>query len=64
MKPAEINLKWAALQERIATEFDNEKPDIKVILFLIGVQELGQGPRKVQQASKRRIDAYCQLQTV
>jgi hypothetical protein len=33
MKPAEINLKWAALQERIATDFDNEKPDIKVLLF-------------------------------
>jgi len=46
MTPAEINLKWGALQQRIAEDFDNEKPDLKVMLFLIGVQELGQGPRK------------------
>lgn len=63
MKPAEINLKWTALQDRIATEFDNEKPDIKVILFLIGVQELGQGPRKFSKRQKEELMhiANCKL---
>ena len=63
MKPAEINVRFAALQERIAEEFDNEKPDIKVILFLIGVQELGQGPRKFSKRQKEELMhiANCKL---
>ena len=46
MTPSEINIKWKELQERLARDFDSDKPDIKVVLFLIGVQELGKGPRK------------------
>lgn len=63
MKPAEINLKWSTLQQRIAEEFDNEKPDIKVMLFLIGVQELGQGPRKFSKRQKEELMhiANCKL---
>ena len=63
MKPAEINLKWSALQQRIADEFDNEKPDLKVMLFLIGVQELGQGPRKFSKRQKEELMhiATCKL---
>lgn len=63
MKPAEINQKWSALQERIAEQFDNEKPDIKVVLFLIGVQELGQGPRKFSKRQKEELMhiATCRL---
>jgi len=63
MKPAEINKKWAELQERIAEEFDNEKPDLKVMLFLIGVQELGQGPRKFSKRQKEELMhiATCKL---
>lgn len=63
MKPAEINQKWSALQERIAQDFDNEKPDIKVMLFLIGVQELGQGPRKFSKRQKEELMhiATCRL---
>ncbi|MBL4676405.1 MAG: hypothetical protein JKY70_09415 [Mucilaginibacter sp.] len=63
MKPAEINAKWAVLQSRIAEEFDNEKPDMKVILFLIGVQELGQGPRKFSKRQKEELMhiATCKL---
>jgi hypothetical protein len=66
MKPAEINLKWTALQERIAEDFDNEKPDIKVILFLIGVQELGQGPRKFSKRQKEELMhiANCKLMSM
>ncbi len=63
MTPAETNLKFAELQERIARDFDNEKPDLKVLLFLIGVQELGQGPRKFSKRQKEELMhiANCRL---
>ncbi|WP_407429991.1 hypothetical protein [Arcticibacter sp.] len=63
MKPAEVNKKWAELQERIASDFDTEKPDIKVMLFLIGVQELGKGPRKFSKRQKEELMhiANCRL---
>ncbi len=63
MTPAEINIKWKALQERIAEDFDSDVPDIKVILFLIGVQELGQGPKKFSKRQKEELMhiANCKL---
>ena len=63
MKPADINKKWNALQERLAADFDTDKPDIKVVLFLIGVQELGQGPRKFSKRQKEELMhiATCRL---
>lgn len=63
MTPAQINLKWKALQERIALEFDSDIPDIKVMLFLIGVQELGQGPQKFTKRQKEELMhiANCKL---
>lgn len=63
MKPAEINKKWAALQTRIAEDFDSDKPDIKVMLFLIGVQELGKGPGKFSKRQKEELMhiATCKL---
>ncbi|WP_423146692.1 hypothetical protein [Rubrolithibacter danxiaensis] len=63
MTPAEINSKWKALQSRIATDFDTDTPDIKVMLFLIGVQELGKGPRKFSKRQKEELMhiATCRL---
>ena len=63
MTPAEINKRFTALQERLARDFDNEAPDIKVILFLIGVQELGQGPKKFSKRQKEELMhiATCRL---
>ncbi|HWD90179.1 MAG TPA: hypothetical protein VG367_18755 [Mucilaginibacter sp.] len=63
MKPADINNKWKALQERIAADFDTDKPDVKVMLFLIGVQELGKGPRKFSKRQKEELMhiATCRL---
>ncbi|WP_207421759.1 hypothetical protein [Desertivirga brevis] len=63
MTPSEINSKWSALQERISIDFDTEKPDIKVMLFLIGVQELGKGPRKFSKRQKEELMhiANCRL---
>mgnify|MGYP000096538540 CR=1 FL=1 len=63
MKPSEINEKWAVLQERIASDFDTDTPDMKVILFLIGVQELGKGPQKFSKRQKEELMhiANCRL---
>jgi hypothetical protein len=63
MKPAEINTRWKELQKRIATDFDSDTPDVKVMLFLIGVQELGQGPQKFTKRQKEELMhiATCKL---
>ena len=63
MKPSEINEKWAVLQERIVRDFDTDTPDMKVILFLIGVQELGKGPQKFSKRQKEELMhiANCRL---
>lgn len=63
MKAAEINRKWAALQARTAQQFELETPDIKVMLFLIGVQELGKGPMKFSKRQKEELMhiATCRL---
>lgn len=63
MTPAEINYKWKELQERLAKEFDSDTPDIKVMLFLIGVQELGKGPKKFSKRQKEELMhiANCRL---
>ncbi len=63
MSPAEINTKWIKLQEQIAHDFDTDLPDMKVMLFLIGVQELGQGPAKFSKRQKEELMhiANCRL---
>lgn len=63
MTPAEVNAKWSQLQQRIAEDFDTDKPDIKVMLFLIGVQELGKGPQKFSKRQKEELMhiANCKL---
>lgn len=63
MTPAEINNKWKELQDNIARHFDSDVPDIKVMLFLIGVQELGKGPRKFSKRQKEELMhiANCRL---
>lgn len=63
MKPTQVNIKWTELQKRIATDFDTDVPDIKIMLFLIGVQELGQGPKKFSKRQKEELMhiANCKL---
>jgi len=63
VKPAEVNTRWEELQNRIAADFDTDKPDIKVMLFLIGVQELGKGPKKFSKRQKEELMhiATCRL---
>ncbi len=66
MTPAEINIKWKELQERISRDFDSDTPDVKVMLFLIGVQELGQGPKKFSKRQKEELMhiATCRLMSM
>ena len=63
MQAAEVNKKWSELQGYIARDFDTDLPDIKVMLFLIGVQELGQGPREFSKREKEELMhiATCRL---
>lgn len=63
MTPAEINVKWKELQENISQNFDSDTPDMKVMLFLIGVQELGKGPNKFSKRQKEELMhiATCRL---
>ena len=63
MTPAQVNIKWKELQEHLAAYFDTDTPDIKVVLFLIGVQELGQGPKKFSKRQKEELMhiANCRL---
>ena len=58
-----VNKKWNELQVSTATQFEMEKPDIKVMLFLIGVQELGKGPMKFNKRQKEELMhiATCSL---
>jgi hypothetical protein len=63
MKPAEIHAKWKTLQTKISEEFESDAPDLKVVLFLIGVQELGKGPGKYSKRQKEELMhiATCRL---
>ncbi len=63
MKASEINKKWVILQGAIARDFGMELPDIKVMLFLIGVQELGKGPQPFSKREKEELMhiATCRL---
>lgn len=63
MKASEVNILWKRLQEKVAQEFDHDMPDLKVMLFLIGVQELGKGPKKYSKRQKEELMhiATCRL---
>ena len=63
MTTSEINKAWKVLQANISNHFDTETPDIKVMLFLIGVQELGLGPKKFNKRQKEELMhiATCRL---
>lgn len=63
MKASEVNEKWKNLREVIAKSFDMDLPDMKVMLFLIGVQELGHGPKQFSKREKEELMhiANCKL---
>lgn len=58
----ELKLKWQSLLSRLEVQFGIE-PDLQAVLFLIGVQELGQGSRKFTKDEKQDLMhiATCKL---
>ncbi|MET2986376.1 hypothetical protein [Aureibaculum conchae] len=60
----ELKEKWEVLKTRIAAQFaDGEAVDLDAIIYLIGVQELGQGYRKFKKDEKVNLMhiAICRL---
>lgn len=63
MNIATVNKRWPELQFKIVEDFDVDTPDIQSFLFLIGIQELGQGPKKFSKREKEELMhiANCKL---
>ncbi len=63
MNVKQILADWNQLTTRLARDFDSSKPDLQTVLFLIGVQELGKGPRKFSKRQKEELMhiAVCRL---
>src|ERR1044071_3650808 len=49
-----VKFKWKRLTSTLAKQFD-EEPDLQVILFLIGVEELGRGNQKFSKDDKQNL---------
>lgn len=59
----DINIKWKKLTLLLGDQFQNEPPDLKGVLFLIGLQELGKGFQKFNKQEKQDLIhiAICTL---
>ncbi|RPD96573.1 hypothetical protein EGM88_09410 [Aureibaculum marinum] len=60
----ELKEKWEILRTKISKQFaDGETVDLDAIIYLIGVQELGQGYRKFKKDDKINLMhiAICKL---
>ena len=57
-----LKSKWEELCRKLSADF-GEEPDLQVVLFLIGVQELGKGPLKFSKDEKQDLMhiAVCRL---
>jgi hypothetical protein len=57
-----LKSKWDSLVKKLAVDF-GEEPDLQVVLFLIGVQELGKGPQSFSKDEKQDLMhiAVCRL---
>ncbi len=63
-KSAELKQKWEFVVDKLSQQFaDGEKLTIDGIIYLIGVQELGQGHRKFKKDEKINLMhiAICKL---
>jgi hypothetical protein len=58
----ELKAEWEELLDVLNDKFDNDL-DLQGVIFLIGVQELGQGARKYTKAEKQDLMhiATCRL---
>lgn len=60
-----VKVKWKRLTQILKSQFE-EEPDLQVILFLIGVQELGRGTAKFSKDDKQNLMhiATCRVLSV
>ena len=58
----ELKAEWDVLLSKLNEQFDADM-DLQGVIFLIGVQELGQGPREYTKAQKQDLMhiATCRL---
>jgi len=63
-RDVELKIKWELLKSKISMQFaDGDLVDLDAIIYLIGVQELGQGHRKFTKDEKINLMhiAICRL---
>ena len=58
----DLQVRWWALEEKFMTRF-GKKPDVEAILFLIGIQEIGNFKKKFSKEQKQDLMhvAVCSL---
>lgn len=63
MEAEELDEKWEALLDKIALLIGKRPADLNAVLFLIGIQELGQGARTFTKEQKQDLMhiAVCKL---
>ena len=54
-KDLEIERKWQALRLKLKDVIGKKPKDLNAILFLIGVQELGRGPKNFSKEEKQDL---------
>jgi len=65
-KDLEIEQKWSDILKSLEVSIGKRPADLKSVLFLIGVQELGQGAKKFTKEEKRDLIhiAICKVLSV
>ncbi len=63
IEEVELNIKWEALLFKLGQMLGKKPADLNSVLFLIGVQELGQGVREFSKEQKQDLMhiAICKL---
>jgi hypothetical protein len=58
----DLQLRWWKLEEKFGNKF-GKKPDVEAILFLIGIQEIGNFKKKISKEQKQDLMhvAVCSL---
>ncbi len=55
LQPDEINAQWEGLLDQLGRILSKRPADVNAVLFLVGVQELGQGARNFTKEQKQDL---------
>ena len=55
LQPDEINPQWESLLDQLTRVLGKRPADVNAVLFLVGVQELGQGARNFTKEQKQDL---------